>query len=233
MKNTAKSFVLAIGLMVTACTTTKIQQTTNEFTPPEGPTKTLMTTPDVEVGAILASGLIEPRAEWSIAARNNLQSAISAHLEKRDTNVTVMNADQILTPKQIQILKLTDTVVAASESRAQLKHKDDVFDLTVGPEAAALKSIAGSDYALLTSASAAFQTAGKMAVNAAMLVLSAYTGTTTAIQVGAQQAQVSLVDLTSGDIVWTNKAILGGTDIRKPESAEKIAETLLKDFPLE
>lgn len=223
---------VAASLMTSACTTTNIKTTTNDFQAPESDTSTLMFNPDVQMFALLATGIAEPRAEWSETAEKNLRVALTEQLKSRDSKVAFMDEDAELTDQQVQLLKLKDAVLTANAGYALLKNKKDTFDLTIGPDASGLAGETGADFALLTSAQGSFQTAGKMAVNAAMMVLAAYGGGGY-IQVGSQVATVSLVDLATGDIVWTNTASLGaGADPRKPEGAARVAETLLKDFPL-
>jgi hypothetical protein len=191
-----------------------------------------MFTPDVEMSALLASGILEPRADWSENAKNNLQAALQSELEQRDSKVAYMGDEATLTEKQVQLLKLKDAVLQANQSFVLLKNKKDTFDLTLGPDAKALSGDENADYALLTSARGSFQTAGKMAVNAALIVLGAATGGGAYIQTGQQVATVSLVDLSTGDIVWTNTASLAAADPRDAEGAKKVANTLLKEFPL-
>lgn len=218
----------ATALVTTACTTTNIKTTTNDFEVPSSDVGTILFAPDVEMSSIHASGLLEPRADWSQAAQKNLQNALEAKLKERDSKVYFMDADAELTDEQVQMLKLKDAVLIASQNHHLLKHKKDVYDLTLGPGASILADDTGARFALLTRAQGSFQSAGKVAVNIAMALIGG------PIQTGAQFATLSLVDLETGDVVWTNNATIGGgSDPRKPEGAERVAETLLKDFPLE
>jgi hypothetical protein len=232
MKKLLATAAIAVALTTSACTTTNVQTTTNEFTASKAESTTLMFTPDVEMSALLASGILEPRADWSENAKNNLQAALQSELEQRDSKVAYMGDEATLTEKQVQLLKLKDAVLQANQSFVLLKNKKDTFDLTLGPDAKALSGDENADYALLTSARGSFQTAGKMAVNAALIVLGAATGGGAYIQTGQQVATVSLVDLSTGDIVWTNTASLAAADPRDAEGAKKVANTLLKEFPL-
>lgn len=232
MKKLLATAAVAVALTTSACTTTNVQTTTNEFTASKAESTTLMFTPDVEMSALLASGILEPRADWSENAKNNLQAALQSELEQRDSKVAYMGDEATLTEKQVQLLKLKDAVLQANQSFVLLKNKKDTFDLTLGPDAKALSGDENADYALLTSARGSFQTAGKMAVNAALIVLGAATGGGAYIQTGQQVATVSLVDLSTGDIVWTNTASLAAADPRDAEGAKKVANTLLKEFPL-
>lgn len=223
----------ATSVMVSACASTDVRTTTNTFTAPDAETQTLMFNPDVQMFSILASGVLEPRAKWSESAQKNLNLALQQQLQARNSSVVFMEEDATLSDKQVQLLKLKDAVLAANVQYKQLKNKKDVFDLTLGPEANLLAGETGADFALLSYARGSFQSAGKVLVNAALIALTAYAGGAAFVQTGQQTATISLVDLSNGDIVWTNSAVLGaGADPRSEKGAQSVAKTLLKDFPL-
>ena len=220
---------MAIGLLTSACASTNIKTTTQDFAAPSVETSTILLKPDVQMFSILASGILEARADWSIAAQENMQTALESALNDRASNVYFMDPDAELTEDQIQVLKLKDAVLLASKNYYLLKNKKDVFDLTLGPDAAVLANGTDAEFALVVSAQGSFQSAGKIAVNIAMAMIG---GT---IQTGIQLATLSLVDLETGHVVWTNTATLGAgaSDPRTLPGAEKVVNTLLKDFPLE
>ncbi len=50
---------------------------------------------------------------------------------------------------------------------------------------------------------------------------------------GGQQVYASLIDLKTGKVVWFNVAVAGpDADMRDPEGAELLVESMLKDVPL-
>jgi hypothetical protein len=50
---------------------------------------------------------------------------------------------------------------------------------------------------------------------------------------GGQQMYASLIDLSTGNVIWFNVATAGlQDDMRKPEGASAFITTLMKDIPL-
>ena len=67
----------AAALALSACVQTK-QYADVEFAPPSGDYKLLVMRPDVTVGSVTTGGMVEPRADWTEAARANLLAALRA-----------------------------------------------------------------------------------------------------------------------------------------------------------
>ena len=83
---------LAVGaaaLALTACVQTK-QYADVQFAPPSGDYKLLVMRPDVSVGSVTTGGMVEPRADWTEAARANLLSALRAQQAGRGGNVLIL-----------------------------------------------------------------------------------------------------------------------------------------------
>jgi len=224
------SATMGAFLMLSACASTNVKSTTNEFVKKEN-AHTLMVVPDVELKILMASGMTETRAEWSKNAQANLASALQESLEGRSSSVEIMDPNTVLSGQQTQMLKLTDAVMQSALAHdfgpARLPNKKDIFDRTIGPGAKALAGTSDADYALMTTARGSYQSTGKAIMNIATAALVGY------MQNGQQTVFLSLVDLDSGDIVWSNYAIAAaGSDMRKPEGAQRLMKTLLKDFPL-
>lgn len=222
---------LIFSVLVTACGTTRAKLTTNDFTVPES-VSTLVYTPDVELKILMASGLQETRADWSEQGEANLVMALTEELENREGTVTVKGRNEGLTERQVQLVKLTDTVMQTSWQYdyvgTGLPTRKDVFDRTIGPGAALLGEGTDADYALLTIARGSYSSGGKIAMNIAMAALGG------PVQIGGQQVYAALIDLETGDIIWSNMATAApGADMRKPEGARSLVKSLLKDFPIE
>lgn len=229
-----RKHILAVALAATmtlgACATNNTKTTTNTFQA-KAASKTLVVKPDVELKILMASGLQETRADWSTAGTENLANALEAALKDRGSNISVMDPAAGLTEKQNQIIKLNDAVVSTSLQYdyfgTGLPTKKKQFDRTIGPGAAVLRGSTGSDYALMVRARGSFSSGGKIAMNIAMAALGG------PVQTGNTQLYATLVDLDTGDIVWSNLAGAAlGADLRKPEGAESVVNSLLKDFPL-
>ena len=235
-----KKIFLALAMasfLTSACTTTKIKETTNNFTAVKNPIM-LVLDPDVEAQAILVSGVFETRADWSLEARNNMEDALRTVLGAKSSNVKIVSLSGNLTSRQQQIIKLNDAVALASLTHDygqtfKLPTKKDAFDRTIGPGAKALADGTGADYALKLVAAGHYNSTGGQLKNIASLVSAATIGVGPGLQFGEQTVFASLIDTQTGDVVWSNRASnLGGSDMRKPEGAVSLIEDVLKGFPL-
>ena len=221
---------IASAFLLSACGTTNTKTTTNSFVAPQKHT-TLLVRPDVELKILRAAGFSETRADWSKSGETYLAQALQEALEGRSGQVIPMDLNSALTPQQIQIVKLNDVVTSMAliydYGVQKLPTNKDKFNRTLGPGASVLSGGQNADFALMVKARGSYSSGGKVAMNIAMAALGG------PVQVGGQNLIATLVDLDSGDIVWTNLATAAvGADMRDPEGAEKLVESLLKDFPL-
>lgn len=220
------------GLALAACTSTTTMKTTNEVTYVQEGATILVIEPDVELSLLTAAGLQEPRADWTAGGRDNVLAAMRARLADEDHVLR----DYTLPPgddKALQLIRLHEavgnTILAHRVFNQPLPSKKNQFDWTLGPDVAHLAEREEADYALFLFARGSYASAGRQALAIGIAVLGGgYAGT------GGQAAFASLVDLTTGDIVWFNVAQTGpGTDMRKPEGADSLVRALLKDNPLD
>jgi len=230
MRNHFIAVSIAAALVMSACATNNTKTTTNSFQAKQA-AKTLVVKPDVELKILMASGLQETRADWSLSGTENLAAALEAELKSRGADISVMNPSEGLSAKQTQIIKLNDAVATTSLTYdfmgRGLPTKKDKFDRTLGPGASALSIGTGSDYALMVRARGSFSSGGKIAMNIAMAALGG------PVQTGGTQLYATLVDLKTGDIVWSSLASTAlGSDLRKPGGADTVVKSLMKDFPL-
>jgi hypothetical protein len=222
--------VLACVAMA-ACTTTSTRLADKaEITPASG-TKVLLVQPDVQLSQLTASGLQEPRAEWSQSARANLAGDLKEALNGRSHQFTELDPSTALEGRAGQLLRLHtaigQSILAFEYGGIKLPTKKGVFDWTLGDGAQELGHAYGADYALFTYASGSWSSGGRKA----LFLLAAAGGI--AIQMGGQSMFASLVDLKTGRIVWFNMATASsGDDMRTPEGAKRLVAALLKNAPL-
>lgn len=221
---------LSALLALPACVSTSVMETTNEFTAIEKNATILLVEPDLELGMLKASGLVEVRADWTAAGRKNVLSEIRqlfANNGHRLVNYEVDLADG----RAMQLIKLHEAVGGTILNHrflgAPLPSKKERFDWSLGPGVQYLAALEDADYALFLFAQGQYASAGRQALAVGVFVLGGVAST------GGQVAFASLVDLKSGDVVWFNVASTGnGTDMRKPEGARKLVRAILKDIPL-
>ena len=222
--------LLALLFILSACVTSTVDKTTNEFSPPEGGAVILLMPPDVELSLLTAAGMRETRADWSETGQALVIAEIEKILAGNEHTIKRLQADPE-DAHQVQIIKLHeavgDTILTHRFFNQPLPSKKDKFDWSLGPGVQDLATSEGADYALFIFARGAYASAARQAT--ALVLAVAGVGVST----GNQAAFASLVDLKSGDIVWFNVTLTGsGVDMRKPEGAASVVKGLMKDLPL-
>ncbi|MGE5502073.1 MAG: hypothetical protein ACM3W4_09125 [Ignavibacteriales bacterium] len=226
-----KLAVVACLLLVSACASTNVKLADLKGPKPPAGSKILIVQPDVQLSMLTAGGLLEPRADWSQQARDNLAHEIGATMDGRSHPVTTLDASTVLDGRAGQLMRLQEAVDVSILTYGMmgvvLPTKKDNFDWTLGDGAKVLGDTYGADYALFTYGRGSFSSGGRKAawlVGAALGV---------SIPMGAQQTFASLVDLRTGQVVWFNMAVPpAGMDMRTPGGAADLTKALLKDVPL-
>jgi hypothetical protein len=231
--------VLAAFVMMSlavACTTTQTRVAKSLPERPAAGSGILVLKPDIELSVLTASGLQEPNTQWSREALANVQASLTTALEGRRHRFISLDPDTITAGRANQLLRLHDAVarsiLAFNYGVGSLPtRKRDDFDWTLGPGAIeiARASAAGTDakYALITFARGSYSSGGRWAVAIAGAALGA------SVPMGGQQIYASLIELSTGKVVWFNVATAGPQDdMRKPGGASDLITTLMKDVPL-
>lgn len=200
-----------------------------------GSERILLVEPDVELGEVTAGGAIEPRADWTLAARRNLEQALRQRLQDTGDELLVYQPP-LDEPERLrrydQLIKLHTAVgrsilVHGYIPRYRLPTKGDRLDWTLGPGVRDLAEGFDAHYALFVTMRDSYTSYGRAAVMALAVVLFG--------QVpygGVQQGFASLVDLRTGQVVWFNVLRDDGGDLRDPVETLETVRLLLKDVPL-
>jgi hypothetical protein len=225
--------------LAAACTSTKVlkPEAAGTFDPTSA--RVLVLPVDVEVSSLLASGMTEPRADWTELARGHVQNALRARIERSKAKVVDPRGD-LFAPESphLQILKLNEVVgISILEGKlgtTPLPTLKDRFDFTLGPDVQALGADLDANYALFVYVRDSYASGGRQALIAGGVA--ACLGTLGMFCVvpsgGTQLGFASLVDLRTGNVVWFNRLISSTGDVREAAPAAKAVDTLLKDFPL-
>jgi hypothetical protein len=229
---------LTLLSLVTACTTTQTRVTRTLPERPAAGTGVIVLKPDIELTVLTTSGLEEPNSEWSKQALANIQTSLQGALANRRQRFIAMDADTIISGRANQVLRLHDAVASSILAfnyglggGALPTKKASDFQWTIGPGALELAraQAAGSDatYALITFGRGSYASGGRWTLAIVGTALGA------SVPMGGQQVYASLIDLRTGNIVWFNVATAGPQDdMRKPEGANALITTLMKDVPL-
>ena len=222
----------ASALALAGCTSTK-QFSDIGFRPPEGSYKLMVMRPDVSVGLLTAGGQVEPRQEWTDAARANLLKSLEAQQTGRGGSLKVAatreetGADPAMVADLDRLHQAVGNSIRLHKYAGQmLPTKKDRFDWTLGEQAVAFGQATGYDYALFLHAEDSFASTGRVALQAVGF-LGCMVGVCLMPGGGQQAAFVSLVDLKTGKVVWFNALASSVGDIRTQEGADKMVAGLL------
>jgi hypothetical protein len=227
--------LLAVVLLCLGGCATSTQQATEGFHRPAGNYRLVVMKPDISVSVLTASGLNEPREDWTVTARDNILAALKAQQAKRGGSTQIVFASTSAANDDAQLALLDRVHEAVGQSillhkytpGAGLPTKKDKFDWTLGKLAIEYGSVSGNDYALFLYARDSFSSGGRVALQA-LGVMGCVVGVCAIPGGGMQQAFVSLVDLKTGNVVWFNHLVSPVGDIRTPEGADKMVDTLLE-----
>jgi hypothetical protein len=230
LRTRAKSVIglFTIVLLASCATTSTVKQIDRLESVSENP-KILIMTPDVKYYLLTASGIPQPHAEWTEAARINFADALQSYAEIRDIQViTVDQADQ-LTEVEISYQKLYSAVgisiLIHHFGVSKLPTKQGSFDWSLGPGVDAIGKKYGADYALFSYYRDYQASGGRVA----FAVLAAVAGV--GVSTGSERGFASLVDLHTGNIVWFNQITTGVGELRYKEGARATIDALFKDLP--
>ena len=216
-------------LCVAACATPASRTNTAATFEWTSPAKRVVLMPaDVELGELTAGGLIEPRADWTEAARGHISAHIAETL--RGKGVELVDSGN-LSEHEGQLARLHNVVGNAILVHLYLPgftlpNKGDALDWTLGPGTNDLRNRLGADYALFVFVRDSYSTAGRQAMMVAGVLLGVY------VPGGQQVGFASLVDLRNGDIVWFNRLISDTGDLRTEEPARRVVDNLIGELPI-
>jgi hypothetical protein len=199
--------------------------------PADKPVRIVVFRPDVQVGSIGIGGIEEPNAEWTAAARANLEAALKANQQAQQNELTFLPEQEgenaVLFAEYQALLRAVVQAVAAHRlADGKLPAKKDRFDWTLGPGAKRLGEIAGADYALFVHTRDAFATGARKVSN---LLGGGLMGLFQSD--GIHRGYAALVDLSSGNLVWLNVDSGVGGDPREQEGASERVGQMLSTMP--
>ncbi len=227
---------LVLVFCMAGCAATS-QQASSGFKRPSGDYRLVIMRPDISVGVLTAGGLIEPREDWSLTARDNILVSLKKQQAKSGGTTQVVYASASASEDDATTNQLDRLHEAVGQAilfhkytpGGALPTKKDKFDWTLGKLATDYGAATGNDYALFLYARDSFSSGGRVALQA-MSMLGCIVGVCMMPGGGTQQAFASLVDLKTGNVVWFNHLISTVGDIRTPEGADKMVEQLLESM---
>ena len=214
--------------LVSGCVTpTNVQQIDQLESVGENP-KIVLMPPDIRYYLLTTSGLPEPNKEWTDAARVNFSKALLDYSKDIGADVTAIAANN-LSADEIQYETLHSAVGLSLMQHHfgmfKLPAKAGKFDWSLGPGVSAIADNHEADYALFVFYRDYQASGGRIAF--AILAAAAGVG----VSGGSEHGFASLVDLTTGDIVWFNVVNAGVGELRDAANARKTVNALFKGIP--
>lgn len=218
---------LAALVFMAACAATSPQTFTGQFDPPPANSRVVVMTPNVQLAILSAAGIPEPREDWSVSGRDNLAASIAAHVQSESHTPSALDPTTAMDGRVGQIIRLHDAVGVSLVQRGFLPTQRDRFEWTLGEGVRELGAAHNADYALFVSANGTYASAGRVAAAVGLAILGV------GVPLGNQVAYASLVDLRTGNVIWFNTVIAApNQDMRDPEGAESLVNSLMQDAPL-
>lgn len=222
--------IVVACLMAAACTTTSTRLATAVERPAAGAT-VLLVKPDIELSLLTATGLTEPRADWTGEGAANIEEQLQRAVASSSHQFKVIDPQEAMGGRSGQLMRLHEAVgqsiIAFDYGPFKLPNKAKTFEWTIGEGAKTLGELYDADYALFTYGRGTYASGGRVA---AFLVASAFG---VGIPLGSQQVFTSLVDLKTGRVIWFNVAVAGpSADMRNDEGAQSLIESVMKGAPL-
>lgn len=222
---------LAVALALAACGTTQTKTFTGQFQAPPANSRVLIMTPDVQLAVLTASGLQEPREDWSRSGRENVATSIAAYIQNEGHAASSLDPATAMEGRIGQIIRLHNAVggsiLAINFLNANVPTRRNSFEWTLGDGVQELGTSYNADYALFITARGSYASGGRVAAMIGLAVLGV------GVPLGGQQAFASLVDLHTGNVIWFNVVTAApNEDMRETEGAVLLARRLMHEAPL-
>ena len=232
---------LAVTLALTPALAAPAVAGTKNFTasgyalPADKPVTIVLMRPDVEVGALAAGGLPQPNADWTNAARTNLAAALAQFGRRKGIEVRVLpdqngEGAQLVADYETLHRAVASSILTHKYYGSKLPTKRDKFDWTMGPGTQRIGELSGGNYALFVYTRDNFASASRKAMQVAG-ALGCIIGFCAIIRGGTHVAYASLVELSTGNVVWFN--VLRGSkgDIREADGAQSMVDAIVASMP--
>lgn len=231
-----RACIIAAALSLVGCTTTSVhtsKSATIAWTEPQK--RVVVIDPDVQLGELGASGIVDWRADWTKTGKDFIDTDV--HTDLVTHGVNVVESGTLTDEHTTQLMKLYGAVGDAillhvvTAGNFALPTKTDPLDYTLGPGVQTLRNKYDADYALFVRVRDTYSSPSRKALQVAGL-LGAVVGVAIVVPGGQQVAYASLVDLKTGNVVWFNFLRSESGDLRDGPSAQTAVNSLLQGLPL-
>lgn len=173
----------------------------------------------------------EARADWTAQGVTNIQASLERSVASSSHTFKSVDPASAMDGRSGQLLRLHEAVggsiLVFEYGLLPLPTHAGSFNWTLGEGAQSLAEQFGADYALFTFGRGNYASSARVATFVVMSALGV------GIPLGNQQVFTSLVDLRTGQVIWFNVGVAGpGADMRNPEGAQSLVDSMMKGAPL-
>jgi len=232
-KSSFKLTGLFLSMICIGCATTNYKANPPPPSLPQN-ARVLLMPLDVQLFELTAGGLQEPKADWTAAAENHVNTALEKFMAQRKDTIVRYEAPQNNQEKahiDAQLMKLHEAVgqsimIHTYYAGFNLPTKKDQFDWSLGGGVQRINENYNAHCALFIFIRDSYASPGRKAA----MVIGALAGIS--ITGGFQTGFASLVDLQTGNILWFGRLFRQTGDLRTPEPAYEAVSQLLFGIPL-
>lgn len=188
---------------------------------------------DIVVKEISFGGVAEKVDEWSKQGTQNVTAALASELSRK-SSTQIIPMPPLSPDEQARLdqhIALYDVVGAnafmfGKNLNPVWAHKRSEFDYTLGNGLAFLKEKSGAEAAVFVTGIDHVSSSGRKAA----FVVGALLGVQ--IPLGSSFLHVGVVDLETGDLLWTNyEGSYAGRDLRSKTDVDAMISQIFKDYP--
>jgi hypothetical protein len=223
---------LATVVFSAGCATTATQSHVDALRRSTPQPKLVLMPLDVELMEMSLGGVLEPKPEWSAAAREFIVEEVRSQKAKLGFELQEYAEESGSPDEQALVDQLTKLhAVVGRAIRQNRKPMQALHSLgekpqwSLGEEVRVLRERSGADYALFVHVRDSYASEGRK------LVMIAGAALKMGLMGGVQSGFASLVDLKTGDIVWFNQMGRAAGDLRTREPAGETVKLLFQEFP--
>lgn len=187
----------------------------------------LVVVPDVELFSISGGGVSEPKADWSEAAQRHISEELKSLLQGKSLRVRFQPQEASDDFAELGALHaaVASSIAFHHFGGQKLPTKGGVIDWSLGDATKGLYESSGAKYGLFIWVRDSYASSERKAAMIAFALLGV------GMAGGLQTGYASLIDLSTGRVVWFNRVFRGQGDLRERDSARETVATLLKNFP--
>lgn len=196
------------------------------------PKKLLVAKPEIEVRELNAAGQLEKVPQWAEQSATGVRAAVDGVMATR-TDFSVVAMPKLTDEEQDQLEDfLAAYWVVGQNAHFMLnfggsawQHRRTKFDYTLGEGLPWLAQKTGADAIVVSLGDDIVSSGGRVA----MAVLAAAAGV--ALPGGRSIITFAVIDLKTGNLSWMHYDQSGVRDLKNPESAKVMTQTVFKNLP--